>query len=360
MIRQLHDDAATSTHLTRRKFGTLVSGMTFSAALPVHGLAQGGIQTGSAVRRAATALLAGVRSEARAKLGFSFVAPERHRWRYVPGIRPGLMLEEMARSEQDLAHALMAVALSPVGYAKATGVMKLANVLQESRDYGRGSGAYAFAIFGDPSAGGAWGWRVEGHHLSLNFTLLDDRVISATPHCVCADPMEVTKGGFARLKPLDRDEYMGRDLARNLDERQVAHARMAGPVPRNVRAGPGQAEIFGRSKGIAFRALNDETQRHLILGLAETYVSNLPRDLADAEMAKLSGPARDDLRFQWSGGFETSDLHYYRLHGPSLLIEYSTRERPTHVHTLWREPGNDFGRAQLAAADHPVLPPASA
>lgn len=312
------------------------------------------------MRKSAMALVSGLRAEARNQLTFSFSAPERHRWTYVPGRRAGLTLDDMTPRERELAMALLAASLSRTGYEKATGVMSLAAVLRETRGWGRGSGAYAFAVFGEPQAGGPWGWRVEGHHLSLNFTLLDDRVLSATPHCVCADPTEVTSGAFTGLAPIHREDYMGRDLARNLDPAQMSHARRPGEVPRDVRAGPRRAEVAKEAGGIAYTDLSDETQRHLILGIAETYISNLPHDLAHAHMARLGGAARDSLHFEWVGGFDTSDLHYYRLHGPALSIEYATRERASHVHTLWREPGNDFGRAALAAAGEQSLPPEGA
>lgn len=309
---------------------------------------------------AASVFLSGVRPDVRDKLSFPFDAPERHRWTYVPGRRAGITLDDMEPNERKLAMNLLAASLSRTGYEKATGVMKLAAVLKETRGFGRGQGAYTFAIFGKPEPDTVWGWRVEGHHLSLNFTSFGDRVISVTPHCVCADPMEVTVGLYAGIAPIHREDYIGRDLVRNLDAEQLARTRRAGDVPNDVRAGPRRAEIAVEAGGIAFSELSNETQRHLMLGIAETYISNLPRDLADAQMARLEGATRNALRFEWAGGFETSDLHYYRLHGPALSIEFSTRERVSHVHTLWREPGNDFGRAALAAAGQKDLPPESA
>ena len=134
---------------------------------------------------------------------------------------------------------------------------------------------------------------------------------------------------------------MGSITIRNLDDAQLARTRRTGAVPNDVRAGPRRAEIAVEPGGIAFPELSNETQRHLMLGIAETYISNLPRDLARARMARLESTARA-LRFEWAGGFETSDLHYYRLNSPALSIEYATRERVSHVHTLWREPGTEF------------------
>ncbi len=347
--------------LSRREFAALIAGAAALATVPSSLRAQSAASTtGPAMRKAAVALVFGVGAKQRKQLTFAFDAPERHRWTYVPGRRAGVALDDMSSAERELAMALLASSLSGSGLEKATGVMKLAAVLKDLRGFGRGAGAYAFAIFGDPEKDGAWGWRVEGHHLSLNFTAMGDRIISATPHCVCADPMEVTEGLYSGLAPIHREDYMGRDLARNLSDAQLARTRRDGDVPNNVRAGPGRAEITAEPGGITYTELSDETQRHLMLGIAETYVSNLPDELARAQMARLDDTARDALRFEWAGGFETTDLHYYRLHGPTLSIEYSTRQLASHVHTLWREPGNDFGRAALAAAGALPLPPEGA
>ncbi len=347
--------------LSRREFSALIAGTAALATVPSSLRAQSNVSnTGPAMRKAAVALVFGVSAELRKQLTFAFDAPERHGWTYVPGRRAGVVLDDMSSAERELAMALLASSLSRSGLEKATGVMKLAAVLKDLRGFGRGAGAYAFAVFGDPEKDGPWGWRVEGHHLSLNFTAMGDRIISATPHCVCADPMEVTEGLYSGLAPINREDYMGRDLARNLDEAQLSRTRRAGEVPDNVRAGPRRAEIATEPGGIAYTELVDETQRHLMLGIAETYISNLPDDLARAQMARLDGTARDGLRFEWAGGFETTDLHYYRLHGPTLSIEYSTRQLASHVHTLWREPGNDFGRAALSAAGALPLPPEGA
>jgi len=349
--------------LSRRDFSALVAAAATQANLPLSAIARAqsaASLAGPNMRKAAVALVFGVRAEARRQLTFDFNAPERHRWTYIPGRRDGIALDDMTSAERELAMTLLASSLSRSGLEKATGVMKLAAVLKDLRSYGRGAGAYAFAVFGDPEKDAPWGWRVEGHHLSLNFTAIGDRVISGTPHCVCADPMVVTEGLYSGLAPIEREDYIGRDLARNLDEAQLARTRRAGEVPNNVRAGPRRAEIAIEPGGIAFRELSDETQRHLMLGIAETFISNLPHDLAHAQMAQLEGAARDDLRFEWAGGFAMTDLHYYRLHGPTLSIEYATRQLASHVHTLWREPGNDFGRAGLAASGIPTLPPEEA
>ncbi|MFC3124934.1 DUF3500 domain-containing protein [Pseudoroseomonas globiformis] len=321
-----------------------------SLALPVGMAAQAAPprqHSGVRMRDAAVALLEGSSVASRDALRFAFDAPLRRQWRYTPGPRQGLNLGSMRSTEQELAGALLASGLSPAGLTQARGVMQLADELRAARGSGGGSGAYAVALFGDPASGGAWGWRLEGHHLSLNFTMRGTEILSATPHCVCADPMEVERGEHAGLAPLDRERYMARDLARSLAEPQMALARMPGPVPRDIQAGPGRDSTKFDLVGLPYAALTSETQRHLMLGLAETYLMHLPADLARPELARVSGSGRTTLRFAWAGGLEEDAQQAYRLQGDGLFIEYSTRGRPDHVHTLYRRPGLDFGGPTL-------------
>lgn len=320
---------------------------------------------GSAIRRAAIRALEQLSAQERERLHLVFDAPQRYRWSYIPGDRPGLAVANMEEATRDRVFALLRAGLSDAGFAKAQGVMKLDSVLRQKKVSGTpalrdGESGYYFAIFGDPAKDSPWGWRVDGHHLSLNYTLVGDKVIATTPHCVCADPADVPDGPFAGLAVLDREDYIGRDLARSLSEAQFARAALSGEVPNDILAGPGKAQASSSAGGLAFAELANETQRHLALAIADAWFANLPPDLAKPELARLQGEARDKLAFLWVGGFDPSDVHYYRLNGPTLQIEYSTRYRASHVHALWRDPENDFGRRELQALGHGPLPPAAA
>lgn len=300
------------------------------------------------MREAALALLRDAGESLRGRLlAAPFDAPARTRWSYLPGPRTGLALGDMPGPLHARGEALLRQALSAGGLVKVQGVIALAQA-QQPRYGGPQAPLHAFAFFGEPAARGAWGWRLEGHHLSVNVTVLDDRVVSATPLFLGADPMDTDPGGHGGLPPLHRERYMGRDLARSLTPAQLLQAGQEAAVPADVLAGPGRDAPA--AKGIACAQLGDETQRHLILGLAQTFFDNLPQAAARAQLARLDGPARDGLRFVWHGGLGADAVCYWRLQGETVLIEYATRRRADHVHTLWREPGNDFGRAALAGA----------
>jgi hypothetical protein len=287
------------------------------------------------MREAAAALLQVADVAQRRRLQAAFASPHRIRWHYVPGNRDGFALAQMSAPLAARAMDLVRASLSDAGLAKVEGVLTLATMPQSQR----GAGSHALQVFGEPVPTGAWGWRLDGHHLSLNFTVLDDHIVSTTPLFFGADPMEVMDGPHRGLAPLFRERYMGRDLARRLNTSQRTLAAHLSRTPSDVQAGPGRAGTVADARGVPFSELTDETQRHLMLGLAETYLDNLPASLARAHLARLAGPARDDLRFTWHGGLEENDAVYYRLHGPRLWIEYATRGQADHVHTLRREPG---------------------
>ena len=320
----------------RRQLLAIAAVAPFAASLPSARASQPG--DAAAMRQAATALLRAAEGGQGQRLHAEFASPRRTRWHYVPGTRDGLALAQVSKPLADRVQDLLRVSLSAAGLEKVQGVLELAKLPGSER----GAGSHALMVFGEPAATGAWGWRLDGHHLSLNFTILDDRIVSTTPLFVGADPNPV-------LAPLFRERYMGRDLARSLTPAQLARARGAGGLPSDVLAGPGRAAIIRDAEGVSFRELGEETQRHLMLGLAESYLGTLASPHARARLAQLTGPARDELRFAWRGGLEESDRCYYRLHGETLWIEYATRMQADHVHTLWREPGNDFGRAALSA-----------
>jgi hypothetical protein len=338
------------------KLGASAGAAALLSSLPAAAAEPAGL----AIRRAALRLLEGLSARERERLQLAFDTPQRYRWSYIPGERPGLAAADMAQETRDRAFGLLRAGLSDTGFAKAQGVMSLDSVLRRStsgptlRD---GEDGYAFAIFGDPAGNAPWGWRAEGHHLSLNYTLIGDETIATTPHCVCADPANVRDGPFTGLAVLDREDHMGRDLARSLGEAQYARAALGGAVPNDILAGPGRAQASPGSGGLSFGELSNETQRSLALAIAETWFSNLPFDLAKRELARLDDTARERLSFQWIGGFDPTDVHYYRLSGPTARIEYSTRFRASHVHAVWRDPENDFGRRNLRLMGYESPPP---
>jgi len=157
---------------------------------------------------------------------FPFEDRERYDWHYVPRRRNGLALKDMTANQQVLAREFLKTGLSQSGYWKSATIMKLETVLREieSFDMGRDPEKYFFSFFGPPSGSGTWGWRVEGHHLSLNFTIVEGRLLAAAPRFFGANPAKVAAGELSGLRTLAGEEDLARRLLNSLDPAQKQEA----------------------------------------------------------------------------------------------------------------------------------------
>ena len=321
------------------------------------------VQTVPEMVKAANNLLVTLTPEQKAKIQYTFTHAERTNFHFTPGPwngvgRQGLPLKTMTPDQAKLAHALLATGVSQRGYIKATTIMSLEQVLKELESGGRGGFVrdpdnYFFAIFGEPSETGIWGFRVEGHHLTLNFTMNNGKVIADTPAFMGANPAEVRQGPRAGLRVLAPEEDLGRLLVLSLDAQQKQTAVLPGNAPNDIRTGENLVidnipnfDIL-KPTGISASRLNAKQQETLI-ALVEEFAYRMPIELADATMAEIRKPGLDKIYFTWMGGTNRGDQHYYRVHGPSFLIEFNnTQNQGNHVHSVWRDLKNDFGRDLL-------------
>ncbi|MCH8815523.1 MAG: DUF3500 domain-containing protein [Chloroflexi bacterium] len=311
------------------------------------------------------------------KASFAFEdARERSDWAYFPRDHRGLPLLEQDGRQQKLLHALLASTLSLPAYAKATAIMALESVLNELEgrqlDTLRDPGRYFLSVFGSPGDE-RWGWRFEGHHVCLNCTVADGKIVSSTPIFLGANPAEVTRGDAAVIRPCGEEEEAARALLSSLNEDQHAEAvicEVAPPdfvlsnaplVPDTCSAGkaPGaspsvlglfknttpdanEAVRFERDKpkGLPASRMN-ASQRTLLSDLIDVYVSRLAAPLAEVVRTSI---AIAGVHFAWAGETERRRPHYYRLQGSSFLVEYdNTQNDANHVHAVWRDPDLDFG-----------------
>ncbi len=309
-----------------------------------------------AMAAAAADWLASLEPAQRAKACFGFPADEeRTRWYYTPTERGGLPLAEMGPVAQRLAHRLVASGLSEGGYATAATVMGLENVLDAREGWRRGYDGrtvphrgrdpqlYFVSVFGDPGAG-AWGWRVGGHHVALNYTLLADGRISASPLFLGANPAMTRLVGPGVLRPLAAEEDLARELldARAPDQR--APATRSEAAPRDILQTNRPQIRPGPPQGLAGAGILPQ-QRELLVGLLRQYLGRLPGPLAEIEAARVLGERLDEVHFGWAGSPEPGRPHYYRLQGPGLHIEYdNVQNGANHVHSVWRDPEGDFGQ----------------
>lgn len=283
----------------------------------------------------------------RQKAAIRFSDEERFDWHYVPRSRRGLPLGDLNKDQTSLLHSFLRANLGPAGYRKAAGVIELEPILgrlegSRFRDPGR----YYFSLFGDPGAL-PWGWRFEGHHLSLNVTQTP-RGTSYTPMFIGANPARVPGGARAGWQLLRDEEHQARAFLQSLDNAQRARAVISARAPADIVTGTDRSLRLQRFEGLAASAMT-ERQRQALLELVAVYVRNAPQPAADAEIARIRRAGIEKLHFAWAGGAQPGQRHYYRIHGPTVLIEYdNTEDSGNHIHTVWRNPQGDFGDDVLA------------
>ena len=308
----------------------------------------------SSMTQTAQAFLNSLSADQKAKANLPFEGDERLFWHYIPTDdipkrynkpRMGLILAEMNSAQQHLAIALMGAGLSQAGIIKATSVMSEEDILKvmEKDTVGRRNPhKYHFSIFGTPSDSGTWGYRVEGHHISLHFTIHKGK-LAGTPTFFGANPHEVREGPRAGLRPLAREEDLGRELVMALDDAQRKTAIVTDEAYKDILTEASRkAALQGQPNGLSATKMNAK-QRDLLQGLLGEYVHNVTDEVAAARLDKIK-KAGNNLYFAWAGGVEKGKPHYYRVAGPTFLVEYdNTQNGANHSHTVWREYEGDFG-----------------
>lgn len=316
------------------------------------------------MRAEAVAFLRTLTPEQRRLAAFGMDNPERLDWHFVPRERAGLPLKAMDDRQRAAAHALLHAALSDAGYRKATEIMRLEEVLraiEKVRRHERDPDNYAWSVFGDPEVGGPWGWRVEGHHLSLNFAFAAGSAGAVTPAFMGANPARVPSGPLDGLRVLGAQEDLARELVRSLPATDRDRAIIAAQSLGNIVSGPGRADALRNPVGLRLGDMAPP-QRALAERLIEEFVRNLRTELAEAQRARIREAGLGATHFAWAGPVEPGHAHYFRLHGPTLLLEHdNTQNDANHVHSVWRDPGRDFALDLLGehyrSGHHPHLAP---
>jgi hypothetical protein len=330
--------------LSRRRL--LHGAAAASAAWTLPALAQAPDGARSAMAGAATAFLATLPADARRRTVFAFTDKERLNWHYVPRRREGLAFKDMPAAARTAAHELIKASLSAAGYAKAVNVIRLEGVLRQLETFGgftRDPDNYLVSVFGTPGAGAPWGWRLEGHHLSLNFTLVPGKPVAVTPAFLGANPAEVRSGPLAGLRTLGPEQDLGRALALAMDEGQRRRMIIAAESLGDIVSGPGRTERLQSPAGVSGADLR-ATQREQLLRLVQEYARTMRPDVADEELRRVGEAGIERLHFAWAGPLEPGRAHYYRVQGPTLLIELdNTQNDANHVHSVWHDPQRDFG-----------------
>jgi hypothetical protein len=303
---------------------------------------------------AAKTFASSLTAEQKSKAMFSFESEERVNWHFVPRDRKGLAFRDMTEAQQKLAHTLVNTGLSAAGYQRVTNIISLEDFLFEvesaaktdSKDKEavrerRNPGKYYLSIFGEASMKGIWGWRFEGHHLSLNYTIQNGHLLRTAPHFFGSNPAEVRQGPRAGLRILAEEEDHGRTLAASLNDKQWKQALVSEKAFPDVITGNSRKAKTLEPLGISTDKFS-ESQTTYLQQLVRTHLFRMRPEVAEDRWKEIlkEGP----LHFAWAGSRSPKEGHYYRVQGKSFLLEYdNTQNNANHIHTVWRDFDGDFG-----------------
>ncbi|MEC9375038.1 MAG: DUF3500 domain-containing protein [Pseudomonadota bacterium] len=294
-----------------------------------------------------------------------FETKKRRKWTYFPNVpeldirTEGLAVRDMTNTQRIEAHELIECGLSNQGYQKAAAIMRMDDILGQTDLYRPktpeddtvvDSEKYWLALFGDPTNSDTWGWQLEGHHLALNFTVVDGKIIFA-PAFMGADPARVNAGRYAGWRILGDEVDFAFQLLDSFDADQIKQAIVNKEIPERLFTAPGREDSLNTYLGINASELND-AQLKLLTNLIETYVKNASAPIALEHQNQILKYLPDETWFTWMGSNDPGNGIYYRIHSPAVLIEFVTaRNRqsearepnPNHVHSIFAYPGNNYG-----------------
>ena len=319
------------------------------ALLPLAGFGHPPEAAGREMAAAAQAWLDSLSPDQRKSAVFEFADGERENWFYVPIARKGLPLKAMNADQQKLARGLLAAGLSQRGQLQAEAIIALENVLHTMEGTAhRDPGLYYLTVFGRPAPTGTWGWRFEGHHVSVNFTLVDGSGISVTPFFFGSNPAEVRIDDPQKgRRALAEEEDQGRALMKSFNAGQQRVALIATKAPGEIITGNDRLAKLAEPAGLPYAHMNLDQQAQF-RALVRVYAGRLRPEIGEDELLKIASHGWDRIRFVWAGGLERGEPHYYRIQGPAFIIEYdNTQNNANHIHTTWRNLDGDFGRDLL-------------
>ncbi|MHB0960595.1 MAG: DUF3500 domain-containing protein [Pirellulaceae bacterium] len=335
----------------------------------VHGQAQAHDDVPAEMAAAATRFLQSLDDSQRDKVAIAFDQERRHAWHYVPssmmeahGGRRGLAVKEMSPHQRVLAHGLLSTALSHRGYLQAMTIMALEAVLRdlEGGNPARDPEMYHVAVYGTPLTTGTWGWSFEGHHLSVNLTLIDGQRFSVTPSFFGSNPAIVPGGSQQGLEVLAAEQQLARELMQSLSPSQQKLAVIAQEAPSEIITGADRhvrRDRFEPPQGIPFEQLTAD-QQALLLKLVAQFATKYRDPIIGQIEQHTPVTTGQDMHFAWAGGWEPHQGHYYRIQTAQFLFEYdNTQNNANHVHAVWRQFDGDFGadllRQHYESSPHP-------
>ena len=304
--------------------------------------------------KAAKRFVESLSGDQRDKTIYEYMDGERIFWYYPPVNRHGIPLRDMDDDQRQLAYSLMETGLTDRSFDQAKLIIEHESVLGPLEkeagvtSFVRDPDLYYWTVFGDPGSDKEpWGWRVEGHHISLNFSLWGDKFISMTPFFFGANPAEVRKGPKKGLRILDQREDLGFALMNSLDQGQTSKATIYGEAPYDILTYNASRVSLPPEEGLPASKMND-TQKDILRNLVNVYVNQVRTDMAQEKLQRLEEEGFDGLHWAWGGPVEEGKEHYYRIHGGNFVVEFDNRQNgANHIHSVWRDVENDFANDVL-------------
>ena len=318
---------------------------------------QGGRASAARIGDAVRRWLEGLDPEQRARATFPFESLERFAWDYRPGTRQGLALADMTAPQRVAAMGILDASMSERGAGEVRAIIGLEPILgQLERQAGRPNWArrdpelYWFAAFGEPGGDSPWSWRLGGHHVAVQATVADGRVIGSAPSFLGANPATVPSGPMAGHRAIDGEEALARAFLGSLSPEQRRVAVVDPVAPPDILSGNGRrADVRDVPTGIRHEQL-EAPQREGLERVIRHYLDRSEADVAEAEWDRIRAADLSAVTFAWAGPDVPGRGHYYAIRGPNLLIEYdNTQDGANHIHAVWRDPTNDWGEDLLAA-----------
>ena len=357
MSRSQHRSSSGLVRPDRRHVVLAGTALLGSAALPLATLpraiaapANAGLAPAADLLAATNKFLTSLEPDKRKAASFAWDGSEWRSWNYfgVGGyIKPGLRLEQMSATQKAAAWELLATVFSPTGLEKTRNVMTLQDVLAAS---GNGTGQrsserFSFSVFGTPAETGAWGLRLEGHHLTQSIAVRDGRIVAVTPSSFSALPNRITSGKHAGLVTLKDEEALARRLVGDLGPRLQARARLSDTALSNIVSWAGRERSNAQAVGLPAAELS-AAQRDMLWQLVDTYtVEHLSPALAATQKARVRAGDREAVHFAWYGPNTPEKAFGYRVIAAGFVIEMGSVDAAAqHLHTVYHDLGNVLGR----------------
>ena len=304
--------------------------------------------------KAAKRFVESLSGDQRDKTIYEYMDGERIFWYYPPVNRHGIPLRDMDDDQRQLAYSLMETGLTDRSFDQAKLIIEHESVLGPLEkeagvtSFVRDPDLYYWTVFGDPASDKEpWGWRVEGHHISLNFSLWGDKFLSMTPFFFGANPAEVRNGPKKGLRILDQREDLAFELMNSLDQGQTSKATIYGEAPYDILTYNASRVSLPPEEGLPASKMND-TQKDILRNLVNVYVNQVRTDMAQEKLQRLEEEGFDGLHWAWGGPVEEGKEHYYRIHGGNFVVEFDNRQNgANHIHSVWRDVENDFANDVL-------------